>query len=67
MRGDRIIPRSHDERVLKALALKRKGVTWPKIAMQTGYTSEQGAWFACKNVRKADEAESGEDVSGCYW
>lgn len=67
MRGDRVIPRWRDERVLDAIRMKIAGATWPKIAAALGFSSFQSVQQACTSVLHADKAESGEDVSQCYW
>ena len=68
MRGDRVIPRWRDERVLEALSLKQRGFAWAKIAALTGFGSGNAVQRACPEVRADDAAEStDEEVAGCYW
>jgi len=65
----RNIPRSRDEQVLSWLDAKRRGAKWTDLAAQAGkkWVTVQEA---CRNVRNADLAESGEPqdvVLAGYW
>ncbi len=62
----RHIPRERDEELLEWIRRKIDGWTWGEIARAFG-RSAVSVQNACFNVRKADAAESGEDVTGAYW
>lgn len=47
--------------------MKRAGITWREIAETLGFSNYVSAQGACRNVRNADAAESGEDIEGAYW
>jgi hypothetical protein len=63
--------RDSDERLLEALHLKRKGLTWPQIAERLGYKSHvalQSAGLAIKAADLAEETDVPESViRSAYW
>jgi hypothetical protein len=59
-------PRDADELLLDMLRLRTRGLTPTAIAAKFGL-GVQYVSTATNRVRRADAAESGEDVAGAYW
>lgn len=60
------VPRESDERVLAALSLRRKGLTWHQIAARFGSGTYQSMQSTCARVMHADIAEEGDEVRAAY-
>lgn len=58
--------RAQDERLLRWIAARRRGVSAHAIAQAEGLSGSR-VMGATNALRDADAAESGEDVRGAYW
>ena len=59
--------RAADERILRAISLRRAGHKWDDIAAHLGTGMGETVQVQCSRVRRADGAESGESIEGAYW